>query len=80
MSARAHAKQVLERVTIPLVAVSLGAAESILSYPAMMSHAAMPREVRLQRGIGDGLLRYSVGLESIEDLIADLDQALERAP
>lgn len=76
----ARAKQVLEQVTIPLVAVSLGAAESILSYPAMMSHAAMPREVRLQRGIGDGLLRYSVGLESLEDLIADLDQALERAP
>jgi cystathionine beta-lyase len=73
----ARARQVLERVTVPLVAVSLGAVESILSYPAMMSHAAMPREVRLQRGIGDGLLRYSVGLEAIEDLVADLDQALD---
>lgn len=72
----ARAKQVLERVTLPLVAVSLGSVESILSYPAMMSHAAMPREVRLQRGIGDGLLRYSVGLEAVEDLIADLEQAL----
>jgi len=50
--------------------------ESILSYPAVMSHAAMPREVRAQRGIGDGLLRYSVGLEAVEDLIEDLDQAL----
>jgi cystathionine beta-lyase len=72
-----RAKQVLSRVKIPLVAVSLGAVESILSYPAMMSHAAMPREVRLERGITDGLLRYSVGLEHIEDIIADLQQAFD---
>jgi cystathionine beta-lyase len=71
-----RAKQVLAKVQIPLVAVSLGAVESILSYPAMMSHAAMPREVRHQRGITDGLLRYSVGLEDINDIIADLEQAL----
>jgi cysteine-S-conjugate beta-lyase len=71
------AKQVLAKVRIPLVAVSLGAVESILSYPAMMSHAAMPREVRHQRGITDGLLRYSVGLEDINDIIADLEQALK---
>ena len=43
----------------------------------MMSHAAMPREVRHERGITDGLLRYSVGLEDIDDLIADLEQALD---
>lgn len=71
-----RAKTVLEAVQIPLVAVSLGAVESILSYPAKMSHASMPREVRLERGIGDGLLRYSVGLEDIEDIIADLEKAL----
>ncbi|MGG1552050.1 trans-sulfuration enzyme family protein [Paenibacillus ferrarius] len=71
-----RAKQLMSRVRIPLVAVSLGAVESILSYPAMMSHASMPREVRLQRGITDGLVRYSVGLEDIEDIIADLEQAL----
>ncbi|WP_040950349.1 trans-sulfuration enzyme family protein [Gorillibacterium massiliense] len=71
-----RAKKVLSQVKIPLVAVSLGAVESILSYPAMMSHASMPREVRHQRGIGDGLLRFSVGLEDIEDLIEDLEQAL----
>ncbi|GIP34333.1 aminotransferase class I/II-fold pyridoxal phosphate-dependent enzyme [Paenibacillus sp. J2TS4] len=70
------AKRLLSRVRIPIVAVSLGAVESILSYPAMMSHAAMPREVRLERGITDGLLRYSVGLESIDDIIADLERAL----
>ncbi|GGN92305.1 trans-sulfuration enzyme family protein [Saccharibacillus kuerlensis] len=71
-----RAKRLLNRIKLPLVAVSLGAVESILSYPPMMSHAAMPREVRLERGIGDGLLRFSVGLENIEDLIADLEQAL----
>jgi cystathionine beta-lyase len=72
-----RAKAVLNRVKLPIVAVSLGAVESILSYPAMMSHAAMPAEVRRDRGITDGLLRFSVGLEDIDDLIADLDQALQ---
>ncbi len=73
-----RAKQVLSRVKLPLVAVSLGAVESILSYPAMMSHASMPQEVRHERGITDGLLRFSVGLEDIDDLIADLEQALKQ--
>ncbi|MCE5172023.1 aminotransferase class V-fold PLP-dependent enzyme [Paenibacillus profundus] len=71
-----RAKQVLNQVKLPLVAVSLGAVESILSYPAMMSHAAMAKEVRMERGITDGLLRFSVGLEHIDDLLEDLDQAL----
>lgn len=70
------ARDLLHRVKLPLVAVSLGAVESILSYPALMSHAAMPRDVRLERGITDGTLRYSVGLEHIDDIIRDLDQAL----
>jgi len=76
VGSREKALAVMRRVRIPLVAVSLGAVESILSYPATMSHAAMPRDVRLARGIGDGLLRYSVGLERADDLIADLAQAL----
>ncbi|SMF75226.1 cystathionine beta-lyase [Paenibacillus uliginis N3/975] len=71
-----RAKKVLNAVRLPLVAVSLGAVESILSYPAMMSHAAMGEKVRHERGITDGLLRFSVGLEDIDDLIADLDGAL----
>lgn len=66
----------LKRVKLPLVAVSLGGVESILSYPATMSHAAMPPAERQRRGITDGLVRLSVGLEAAEDLIADLDQAL----
>ena len=71
------AVRLMKRVKLPLVAVSLGGVESILSYPATMSHAAMPRPERLARGITDGLVRLSVGLESPEDLIADLEQALQ---
>jgi len=76
---RDMAKALFDAVRLPIVAVSLGAVESILSYPVMMSHAAMPAEERLQRGITDGLIRLSVGLEDVEDLIADLDQALASA-
>ncbi|MBM6997666.1 aminotransferase class V-fold PLP-dependent enzyme [Paenibacillus sp. DXFW5] len=74
-----RAKRLLNFVKLPLVAVSLGAVESILSYPAMMSHASMPPEVRAERGITDGLLRFSVGLEDIDDLLADLDEALRNS-
>ncbi|HEU4964716.1 MAG TPA: aminotransferase class I/II-fold pyridoxal phosphate-dependent enzyme [Bacilli bacterium] len=71
-----RAKQVMSRVQLPLVAVSLGGVETILSYPRTMSHGSMPEEERHRRGITDGLLRYSVGLEDPQDLIADLEQAL----
>lgn len=69
----------VEQLKIPVFAVSLGGVESILSYPAQMSHAAMPKAEREKRGITDGLLRYSVGLEHVDDLIEDLDQALKAA-
>lgn len=68
-------KTFVSQVKIPVFAVSLGAVESILSYPAKMSHAAMPKEEREKRGITDGLLRLSVGLENVEDLIADFEAA-----
>ncbi|WKA55644.1 cystathionine beta-lyase [Planococcus shixiaomingii] len=67
-----------ESLRIPIFAVSLGAVESILSYPATMSHAAMPKEERDKRGITDGLLRLSVGLEHLDDLLADIKQALHK--
>ncbi|WP_198299674.1 trans-sulfuration enzyme family protein [Tumebacillus avium] len=73
-----RAKELMKRVELPLVAVSLGGVESILSYPATMSHSGMPQAERHKRGITDGLLRLSVGLEDAEDLIADLEQALDR--
>lgn len=79
LPSREHAKIFVEQLRIPIFAVSLGAVESILSYPATMSHAAMSEAERKKRGISDGLLRLSVGLEHVEDLIGDLQQALKAA-
>ncbi|WP_077622303.1 aminotransferase class I/II-fold pyridoxal phosphate-dependent enzyme [Sediminibacillus massiliensis] len=76
---RETAKAFVDNTKLPVFAVSLGAVESILSYPAKMSHAAMPKEEREKRGITDGLLRISVGLEHIDDLIADFSTALQAA-
>lgn len=75
----AKAKALVEAMKIPVFAVSLGGVESILSYPAKMSHASMEPEEREKRGITEGLLRFSVGLEHVDDLIADFAQALEIA-
>jgi len=58
------------------LAESLGGVESLIGQPAMMSHASMPEEARRARGIGDGLIRLSVGLEDVEDLREDLSHAL----
>lgn len=69
----------MRAVKLPLKAVSLGGVESILSYPATMSHAAVPPEERRRLGIGDGLVRLSVGLEAPEDLQEDLERALQQA-
>lgn len=68
----------LSHVKIPVFAVSLGAVESILSYPAKMSHAAMSQEEREKRGIKNSLIRLSVGLENPDDLINDFSQALHQ--
>ncbi len=65
-------KRLLEGVDLAAFAVSLGGVESILSYPAKMSHAAMPPSERASRGISDTLVRLSVGLEDVDDLIDDL--------
>lgn len=70
-------KEFVKNVKLPVFAVSLGGVESILSYPAKMSHAAMPEEERAKRGITNTLLRLSVGLEDPEDIIKDFTQALE---
>ena len=58
------------------LAESLGGVESLVAHPASMTHAGMAREDRLEAGISDGLVRYSVGIEDADDLIADLEQAL----
>lgn len=67
--------KLLEGVRIISYAESLGGVESLMTYPALQTHAAIPEQIRLQMGITDCLLRLSVGIEAIEDLIADLDQA-----
>ena len=67
----------VKNCTLPVFAVSLGAVESILSYPAKMSHAAMPEAERERRGISTSLLRLSVGIECVDDLINDFQQALD---
>ena len=58
-------------------AVSLGTVDTLISHPATMSHAGVPREDRLRFGISDGLIRMSVGIENVEDILNDLDQALK---
>ena len=63
-----------------LLAVSLGSVDTLIQHPASMTHANIPREVRLKTGITDDLVRLSVGIEEPEDIIADLDQALVTAP
>lgn len=71
------AKKIMANVKLPAVAVSLGSVESILSYPPTMSHAAIPREVRYEMGITDALLRFSIGMESPDDLLKDLFDAMK---
>ena len=71
-----NAKKVLENVKICTLAESLGGVESLISHPATMTHASVPLERRQKLGITDGLVRVSVGIEDIEDIISDLDQAL----
>ena len=71
-----NAKRVLEGVKLCTLAESLGGVESLISHPATMTHASVPTEKRQQLGITDGLVRISVGIEDIEDIIEDLDQAL----
>ena len=72
----ARTKQVLERVEVFTLAESLGGVESLVNHPAIMTHASVPKEVREAGGVTDNLIRLSVGVEDINDLIADLDRAL----
>ncbi len=72
------ARTLLNHVRICSLAESLGGVETLISHPALMTHASVPPEVRKEIGISDGLVRISVGIEDVEDLIADLDQALSK--
>ncbi|GAB5469809.1 MAG: PLP-dependent aspartate aminotransferase family protein [Rhodospirillales bacterium] len=70
------ARRFLERTELFTLAESLGGVESLIEHPAIMTHASLPAEVRARLGIDDGLVRLSVGVEAVEDLIADLESAL----
>ncbi len=71
-----NARRFLERCEVFSLAESLGGVESLVDHPAIMTHASVPAEERAKLGISDQLIRLSVGIESLDDLIADLDQAL----
>lgn len=69
-------KRFMNALQIPSIAISLGSVDSLIQCPALMTHSNVPREQREAAGITDGLIRLSVGIENVEDLEADLDQAL----
>ena len=73
-----EAKRFLESVRLFALAESLGGVESLIEHPALMTHASVPKEIREQGGLTDSLIRVSVGIEHIDDLIADFDQAFQK--
>ena len=72
----ADVTKALRRFKVFTLAESLGGVESLVCHPATMTHASVPAEIRERRGLTDTLLRLSIGIEDVEDLIIDLEQAL----
>lgn len=73
---RSNANKMLKRVRVCSLGESLGGVETLISHPATMTHAALGEKGRRAIGITDGMVRISVGIENVEDIVADLDQAL----
>ena len=71
-----HARQVLPKLKLISFAESLGGVESLMTLPALQTHSDIPAEDRERLGICESLLRLSVGIETVDDIIADLEQAL----
>jgi methionine-gamma-lyase len=71
-------RKMMNSVKLCSLAVSLGAVETLICHPPTMTHAVVPREDRLKAGISDGLVRLSVGIEDIDDILDDLDKALSK--
>ena len=67
-------KKLLKKLRVFTVAESLGGVESLIEHPASMTHASIPRERRMKLGVSDSLVRASVGIEDVEDLLEDLDK------
>ena len=76
LGSRERAESFVRATRVFTLAESLGGVESLISHPAAMTHAAVPAADRKTMGITDGLVRLSVGIEDVEDLIDDLDRAL----
>jgi cystathionine beta-lyase/cystathionine gamma-synthase len=74
---RANSEKIVTSLRVFPLAESLGGVESLVCHPATMTHASVPVERRAALGIGDGLVRFSVGVEDSEDLLADLDHAFQ---
>lgn len=72
------AKSLMNNVHLALLAVSLGGVETLIQHPASMTHAKVSSESKLKAGITDDLIRFAVGIENVEDIIADLEQALQK--
>ena len=70
-------KKLMDNVKLMLLAVSLGGVESLIQHPASMTHSKISHEDKLQAGITDGLVRIAIGIEDVDDIIHDLEQALE---
>ncbi|HEV7241986.1 MAG TPA: PLP-dependent transferase, partial [Thermoanaerobaculia bacterium] len=77
LGSKENAKKFLDRVRLCSLAESLGGVETLISHPETMTHASVPLETRMRLGITPGLVRISVGIEDIEDLIADLENAFD---
>jgi cystathionine beta-lyase/cystathionine gamma-synthase len=74
-----RARRVVEAVRVFALAESLGGVESLIGHPATMTHASVPKAMREAMGLTEGLVRLSIGIEEVDDLLADLDQALGQA-
>jgi methionine-gamma-lyase len=72
-------RRLMNSVELCTLSVSLGTVDTLIEHPASMTHAGLPKEVKQSAGITDDLVRISVGIEDVEDIIADLDQALEKS-
>jgi cystathionine beta-lyase/cystathionine gamma-synthase len=72
-----EAKRLLDRLQVMSLAESLGGVETLICHPASMTHASVPEAMRRELGLGDGMVRVSVGIEDAEDLLEDLTQGLD---
>ena len=78
LAGQKEAETLLDNVELAGLAVSLGNVDTLIEHPATMTHHVVPEEIRLEQGISDGLIRLSVGIEAVDDIIKDLEQALNK--